>query len=247
MYDSLIVDESFGPLIPILPVNDLDEAIRIAREVHSTPLGLYPFGTKKETDRILNELRSGGASVNDSYFHASIPTLAFGGVGDSGQGAYRGKASFDCFTHCRSVTTTPSWLESLISVRYPPYKGKLAKFQKMSTLTPNFDREGKVKFNLIKYILTLGAGSATGGAMRFLAIMLGECSWRRRAEDMEGLTTMQLRLVTNSTQNDRRDGKGTWLLGFRTVHDAGHTWDNVPYSLGGRGHESRLAPTKYRV
>jgi beta-apo-4'-carotenal oxygenase len=74
MYDSLIVDESFGPLIPILPVNDLDEAIRIAREVHSTPLGLYPFGTKKETDRILNELRSGGASVNDSYFHASIPT-----------------------------------------------------------------------------------------------------------------------------------------------------------------------------
>lgn len=247
MHDSLIVDESFGPLIPILPVNDLDEAIRIAREVHSTPLGLYPFGTKKETDRILNELRSGGASVNDSYFHASIPTLAFGGVGDSGQGAYRGKASFDCFTHCRSVTTTPSWLESLISVRYPPYKGKLAKFQKMSTLTPNFDREGKVKFNLIKYVLTLGAGSATGGAMRFLAIMLGECSWRRRAEDMEGLTTMQLRLVTNSTQNDRRDGKGTWLLGFRTAHDAGHTWDNVPYSLGGRGHESRLAPTKYRV
>lgn len=174
--DSLIVEESFGPLIPILPVNNLDEAIRIAREVHSTPLGLYPFGTKKETDRILSELRSGGASVNDAYFHASIPTLAFGGVGDSGQGAYRGKASFDCFTHRRSITTTPGWIESLISVRYPPYKGKLAKFQKMSALSPNFDRDGKVKFSLVNYILTLGAGSARGAATRFVAVILGEWS-----------------------------------------------------------------------
>jgi beta-apo-4'-carotenal oxygenase len=49
--DSLLTDESFGPLIPILPVTDLDEAIRIANEVHATPLGLYPFGSKKETDR----------------------------------------------------------------------------------------------------------------------------------------------------------------------------------------------------
>lgn len=177
VHDSLMADESFGPLIPILPVNNLDEAIRIAQEVHSTPLGLYPFGTKKETERVLSELRSGGASVNDAYFHASIPTLAFGGVGDSGQGAYRGKASFDCFTHRRSVTTTPGWLESLISVRYPPYQGKLAKFQRMSNLTPNFDREGKAKFSLVTYLLTLGAGSVTGGAMRLLAVVLGECSW----------------------------------------------------------------------
>jgi beta-apo-4'-carotenal oxygenase len=49
--DSLIVNESFGPLIPILPVSNLDEAIRIANEVHATPLGIYPFGNKKETDR----------------------------------------------------------------------------------------------------------------------------------------------------------------------------------------------------
>jgi beta-apo-4'-carotenal oxygenase len=54
--DSLIVDESFGPLIPILPVSNLDEAIRIANEVHSTPLGIYPFGSKKETDRGMQPL-----------------------------------------------------------------------------------------------------------------------------------------------------------------------------------------------
>ena len=115
--DSLLADESFGPLIPILPVPDLDTAIRIANDVSETPLGLYPFGTKKETNRILNETRSGGATVNDSFFHASIPTLAFGGVGDSGQGSYRGKASFDCFSHRRSIVTTPGWMESLISIR----------------------------------------------------------------------------------------------------------------------------------
>ena len=212
--DSLIVEESFGPLIPILPVNNLDEAIRIAREVHSTPLGLYPFGNRKETDRILSELRSGGASVNDAYFHASIPTLAFGGVGDSGQGAYRGKASFDCFTHRRSVTTTPSWVESLISVRYPPYKGKLAKFQKMSALTPNFDRAGKVKFSLLNYILTLGAGSARGAATRFLAVVLGELFRWNGFEGCGRLTDVQLQLPTNSTWTAGRDCKGMWLFGW---------------------------------
>ena len=143
--DSLIAEESFGPLIPLLPVANLDTAIRIANEVSSTPLGIYPFGSKAETDRILSEVRSGGATVNDAYFHASLPTLQFGGVGESGQGSYRGKASFDCFTHRRSVVTTPSWMESLMAIRYPPFAGtnKLDKFKGMSDLKPNFDREGR--------------------------------------------------------------------------------------------------------
>lgn len=58
--DALLAEESFGPLIPILPVDDLDEAIRIANQTDSTPLGLYPFGTKAETDKILGATRSGG-------------------------------------------------------------------------------------------------------------------------------------------------------------------------------------------
>ncbi len=172
--DSLLIDESFGPLMPILPVNNLDEAIKIANEVHSTPLGLYPFGTKKETDRALREIRSGGASVNDGFYHGSIPTLAFGGVGDSGQGAYRGKASFDCFTHRRSVTTTPGWMEGLLNVRYPPFKGKVEKFRKMTLQKPNFDREGKVNFSLVTYILTLGAESKTSGLIRYALVLLSK-------------------------------------------------------------------------
>lgn len=115
--DPLLADESFGPLIPILPYKDLDSAIRIANEVSGTPLGVYPFGNKADTTRILNETRSGGATVNDAFFHASIPTLPFGGVGESGQGSYRGRASFECFTHRRSVVTTPGWMESMLAVR----------------------------------------------------------------------------------------------------------------------------------
>lgn len=164
--DSLIVDESFGPLIPIMPVENLDEAIRIANSVHSTPLGLYPFGSNTEVAKILKEVRSGGASVNDAFVHGVIPTLAFGGVGDSGSGTYRGRSSFDAFVHRRSVTTTPGWLEKLLAVRYPPYKGKYEQYAKLSVLKPNFDRDGNVKFAFIRYFLTLGSGTVKGGAMR---------------------------------------------------------------------------------
>ncbi|KAL8862588.1 MAG: hypothetical protein Q9178_001086 [Gyalolechia marmorata] len=158
--DPLVAEESFGPLIPILPVEDLDTAIRIASEVHKTPLGLYPFGNKQEIERMMTETQSGGVSVNDALFHGCLPTLPFGGVGDSGHGAYRGRSSFDCFSHRRSVTTTPGWMEGMLDVRYPPYEGKTAKFKKMNERKPNFDRDGNVKFSLLSYILSLGTGKS---------------------------------------------------------------------------------------
>lgn len=158
MDDSLIKDESFGPLLPVIAVADLDEAIKIANEVHDTPLGLYPFGTKAEMEKVLSQTRSGGASLNDGYFHASIPTMPFGGVGSSGQGAYRGKASFDVFTHRRSVTSTPAWIEGLLDVRYPPYTlKKQKKFAGMNELKPDFDRQGR----------TIGWGSWFLGLLGF--------------------------------------------------------------------------------
>ncbi|OCT47710.1 Beta-apo-4'-carotenal oxygenase [Cladophialophora carrionii] len=174
--DSLLVEESFGPLIPILPVEDLDQAIALANELHATPLGVYAFGSKTETDKILAGTRSGGASVNDGFFHGIIPNLPFGGVGDSGTGAYRGKASFDCFTHHRSITYTPSWMESLLAVRYPPFAGtgKLEQFNKMGLLKPDFDRAGNRKVGLFWYLITLGSGSLLGGAVR--AVLLASIS-----------------------------------------------------------------------
>ncbi|KAL5340492.1 Aldehyde/histidinol dehydrogenase [Aspergillus crustosus] len=163
--DSMLAQESFGPLIPILPVDNLDEAIEIANSIQSTPLGLYPFGSKADTEKILSKTRSGGVSVNDAALH--IPTLPFGGVGESGYGAYRGRASFDVFVHRRTITSSPGWLESLLAIRYPPYAGKLNKFKSASLVAPDFDRSGrKVRLGWLRAILTLGGGSVKAGAGR---------------------------------------------------------------------------------
>ncbi|KAF2753276.1 fatty aldehyde dehydrogenase [Pseudovirgaria hyperparasitica] len=171
-HDPLLADESFGPLIPVLAVNDIDEAIRIANSVHDTPLGIYPFGTTAETDKILNQTRSGGASVNDGFYHASIPTLQFGGVGTSGQGAYRGRASFECFTHRRSVTTTPGWIEGLLDVRYPPYNmSKQKQFARLNEATPNFDRQGRAKASWGGWLIGLGANSKGSGLVRWAVLI----------------------------------------------------------------------------
>ncbi|KAI9932805.1 hypothetical protein ASPWEDRAFT_166457 [Aspergillus wentii DTO 134E9] len=171
--DSMLVQESFGPLIPILPVNDAEEAVRIANGIQSTPLGVYPFGSKADTDKILATTRSGGASVNDAALH--IPTLPFGGVGESGYGAYRGRASFETFVHRRPITTSPSWVESFLAIRYPPYAGKLNKFKAASTLVPDFDRDGnKLTFGWLRTILTLGGGTAKAGAGRAAVVAAGK-------------------------------------------------------------------------
>lgn len=177
--DSLITEESFGPLIPILGVSNLDEAIRIANEVDSTPLGLYAFGSTADTDKIISQTRSGGASINDGFFHGSIPTLEFGGVGNSGQGSYRGKASFDCFSHRRAITYTPSWAESLLAIRYPPYAGKMKQFKFMNELKPNFDRAGVVKRNLFTMLLSLVGKFAALGFKNWVAVLVAIFSLRQ--------------------------------------------------------------------
>ncbi|KAL2162426.1 hypothetical protein VTH06DRAFT_7339 [Thermothelomyces fergusii] len=143
--DPMMQEESFGPIFSIYPVNSLDEAINVANLVHRTPLSLFTFGSKAENNRILNEVTSGGATINDSFFHASLNTVPFGGVGDSGWGAYRGKASFDAFSHLRTVSETPSWAEIFVSFRYMPFKlSKLKLYTRFTTKKPNFDRNGKI-------------------------------------------------------------------------------------------------------
>lgn len=147
--DPLVADEHFGPIMVLLAVDSVDEAIRIANEVDPTPLTAYAFGAKAETDKILEHVRSGGATVNDTLFHAANPIPPFGGLKTSGQGTYRGKASYEAFTHRRVVATTPGWVESLIKMRYPPYTdAKLKQFQSTGQGKPNFDRNGNVNYSL---------------------------------------------------------------------------------------------------
>jgi beta-apo-4'-carotenal oxygenase len=134
---------------------------------------------------VLNEVTSGGASVNDAFFHGSIPTLAFGGVGNSGQGSYRGQASFDAFSHRRSITTTPGWIEKLLEIRYPPYDGKLKKYRMSTELKPNFDREGreiKGVGYLLKLLFTLGGSSTKGVLARWALVALIAVGAKKRAD-----------------------------------------------------------------
>lgn len=181
--DPILQEESFGPLIPILPFSTLDDAIKIAQSIDSTALGFYPFGSDAEVARMLDAIRSGGVSINDGFVHGAIQTLAFGGIGSSGQGAYHGKASFDCFSHQRSVTKTPYWAEKLFEVRYPPYAGKVKKLRMLSASTPDFDRQGReVKLGFLRSLLGLGAKSPTGGLVRYLVVIVGKADSRFRRD-----------------------------------------------------------------
>ena len=109
--------------------------------------------------------------------HASVSTLPFGGVGQSGTGAYRGKASFDCFTHNRTVVETPGWMDKLLSVRYMPYKAAdLRRFQWMNAEKPDFDRNGKKIRGVgywVRMIAGLGGTSAKGALARWLIVLAG--------------------------------------------------------------------------
>ncbi|CAG8759617.1 25458_t:CDS:2, partial [Racocetra persica] len=119
--DKLMEDEIFGPIFPIVVVENLDEAIEYVNS-KDIPLALYPFSKSDKTVKhILDNTRSGGAVINDCLMHFTVKDLPFGGQGPSGIGSYHGKRSFDTFSHERSVMTTPLAMEKLVKARYPPY------------------------------------------------------------------------------------------------------------------------------
>ena len=122
--DSLVMkDEIFGPILPILSFkneNDLEAII----STYEKPLSLYVF-TENNTfaKKIIQHYSFGGGCINDTVIHFSNKRLPFGGVGQSGMGAYHGKLSFNVFTHQKSVVRKANWLD--LPLRYAPYKGKL--------------------------------------------------------------------------------------------------------------------------
>lgn len=119
-WDSAIMQEEiFGPLLPILPYDDLAEAIaQINAQPH--PLALYLFSTDKRAQKaVLSQCRFGGGCLNDVVVHLSTSQLPFGGVGESGMGCYHGKAGFEAFSHTRSILDKKNWLD--LPIRYQPY------------------------------------------------------------------------------------------------------------------------------
>jgi aldehyde dehydrogenase (NAD+) len=123
--DAIMQDEIFGPILPVLAYDQLDEAIAQVND-RPKPLALYFFSndTAKQ-DRVLAETSSGGACINDTVMHIALAGLPFGGVGESGIGAYHGKASFDRFSHYKSVLRKGLWLD--LAWRYAPYTLKQLK------------------------------------------------------------------------------------------------------------------------
>lgn len=119
--DSLLSEELFASLIPVIKA-DISTAISTINSMPH-PLGLYIFSSSQpEIDHILNSTTSGGVTINDVSIHAAVPNAPFGGVGESGYGAYHGKCSFEAFSHTRTVVSLPTWLDSLSAWRYRPFK-----------------------------------------------------------------------------------------------------------------------------
>ena len=123
--DPVMQQEIFGPLLPVLPYDTVEQAIRfVADRPH--PLALYLFTQEKSVQQeILEKLQFGGGCINDTIIHLATTHMPFGGVGRSGMGAYHGQASFDTFTHYRSIMKKATWLD--LPVRYHPYTEKKEK------------------------------------------------------------------------------------------------------------------------
>lgn len=115
----IMKEEIFGPLFPVLTFDGLDEAIDIVNGL-PRPLALYCFSDNPQSQRyILEKTSSGGGCINDTISHVGSQTLPFGGIGDSGMGAYHGRTSFDTFSHRRGILKRSNLLD--MPLRYPPY------------------------------------------------------------------------------------------------------------------------------
>lgn len=118
--DAVMQEEIFGPVMPILTFDSIDEAIRnINARPH--PLAFYIFTNDKAiAKKATTKCGFGGGCINDTIIHLATSEMGFGGFGESGMGSYHGKAGFDTFTHYKSIVDKKTWLD--LPMRYQPYK-----------------------------------------------------------------------------------------------------------------------------
>uniref|UniRef100_A0A1B6CPG8 Aldehyde dehydrogenase n=2 Tax=Clastoptera arizonana TaxID=38151 RepID=A0A1B6CPG8_9HEMI len=162
--DPIMQEEIFGPLLPIVNVDNAYEAINFINN-RDRPLTFYVFTSDKSVQQLfLEQTSSGSVSINETVMHYAVESLPFGGVGKSGMGAYHGKYTFDTFTHkkgvlCKNYNTLG---ETLASARYPPYSEKKLNFIRMMMAK----RRG-VSSEFLSRFLTFGLGAALGVAAMF--------------------------------------------------------------------------------
>mgnify|MGYP003855866715 FL=1 len=122
--DKVMSEEIFGPVLPILEYEHLDEVYAVVDQLPHHPLACYIFSESNIIQQeIINTIQSGGACINNCVFHAGNPHLPFGGVGESGMGAYHGKHGFECFSHKKGVLKSATWMD--MPLIYPPYGNKI--------------------------------------------------------------------------------------------------------------------------
>lgn len=123
--DDIMREEIFGPVMPILTFDDFDKLVDDLKD-KPKPLALYIFSeNKNHIKRVISELSYGGGCVNDVIIHLATSEMGFGGVGESGMGAYHGKAGFDAFSHYKSIVHKKNWID--LPMRYQPYNNKFYK------------------------------------------------------------------------------------------------------------------------
>lgn len=128
--DPVMQEEIFGPILPVLSFESLDEVIKDRHRLDK-PLAFYIFSNSRANiDKLINNCTFGGGCINDTIMHLTNENLPFGGVGKSGMGSYHGKKSFETFSHFRSVLIKGR-LE--INIKYPPYNSKKMKLMKKFT------------------------------------------------------------------------------------------------------------------
>lgn len=122
-------EEIFGPILPVIEYHDLNDIINKINH-RPKPLALYYFTTSKERERkIIKSISYGGGCINDTIMHLATSHMPFGGVGESGMGGYHGKASFDTFSHQKSVLNKAVQFD--MPLRYPPYKNHLSMIKRI--------------------------------------------------------------------------------------------------------------------
>lgn len=127
--DAVMSEEIFGPLLPILTFDTLDEALDTV-ESHPHPLALYFFSEDKAAQKkVLDTCRFGGGCINDTIIHLATSDMPFGGVGESGMGSYHGRVGFETFSHYRSIVDKKTWMD--LPIRYQKYTGLKEKMMRM--------------------------------------------------------------------------------------------------------------------
>ena len=126
---ALMKEEIFGPLLPVFTYETMEEALELIA-ANPSPLAFYLFTQNKQTEKKwLERVSFGGGCVNNTLWHFSNHHLPFGGIGNSGIGAYHGKHSFYRFTHAKPVMKTPRWFDP--ALKYPPFNGKMKQIKRL--------------------------------------------------------------------------------------------------------------------